>query len=51
MINEIHQYNHRFGSNKGYERFITSKYPDTALSIVRGYIMESVTQQLNPFES
>lgn len=51
MINEIHQYNRRFVSNKRYERFISSKYPDTGIAIVRGYIMEPVTQQLNPFES
>lgn len=51
MINEMHEYNRRFVADKACERFITSKYPDKGTDIVNGYIMNSVTQQLNPIES
>lgn len=34
MINEILEYNRRFVEEKGYERFITSKYPDKKIAIV-----------------
>lgn len=34
MINEILQYNRRFVENRGYERFITDKYPDKKIAIV-----------------
>lgn len=34
MINEILEHNRKFVSNKEYERFITSKYPDKKIAIV-----------------
>lgn len=34
MINEMLEYNRRFVADKGYERFITSKYPDKGIAIV-----------------
>lgn len=34
MINEILEYNKKFVAEKGYERFITSKYPDKKIAIV-----------------
>jgi len=34
MIDEILKYNREFVSSKGYERFITSKYPDKKIAIV-----------------
>ncbi len=34
MIQEILEYNRRFVADKGYERFITSKYPDKKIAIV-----------------
>ena len=34
MINEILEYNRRFVAEKGYERFVTSKYPDKRIAIV-----------------
>lgn len=34
MIEEILRYNRKFVEDKGYERFITSKYPDKKIAIV-----------------
>lgn len=34
MIKEILEYNKKFVEEKGYERFITSKYPDKKIAIV-----------------
>lgn len=34
MINEILEFNRRFVAEKGYERFVTSKYPDKKIAIV-----------------
>ncbi|MCC8175067.1 MAG: carbonic anhydrase [Bacteroidales bacterium] len=34
MIDEILRHNREFVANKGYERFITSKYPDKKIAIV-----------------
>lgn len=34
MIKEILEYNKKFVEDKGYERFITSKYPDKKIAIV-----------------
>ena len=34
MIDELVQYNHEFVKNKGYEKFITNKYPDKKIAIV-----------------
>ena len=34
MIQEILEHNRRFVGEKGYERFITSKYPDKKIAIV-----------------
>ncbi|WP_283610669.1 beta-class carbonic anhydrase [Faecalispora anaeroviscerum] len=34
MINEILEYNKMFIQNKGYEKYITSKYPDKKIAIV-----------------
>lgn len=34
MIDELVQYNREFVKNKGYEKFITNKYPDKKIAIV-----------------
>ena len=34
MINEILKYNKEFVANKGYEKFITNKYPDKKIAIL-----------------
>ncbi len=34
MIDEILNYNREFVASKGYERFVTSKYPDKRIAIV-----------------
>ena len=34
MIDEILEYNRRFVAEKGYERFITDKYPNKRIAIV-----------------
>lgn len=34
MIDEIMEYNRKFVENKGYEPYITSKYPDKKLAIL-----------------
>ena len=34
MIDELLKYNREFVKNKGYERFITNKYPDKKIAIV-----------------
>ncbi len=34
MIQEILEYNDKFVADKGYERFVTSKYPDKKIAIV-----------------
>lgn len=34
MIDEILKYNRKFVEEKGYERFVTSKYPDKKIAIV-----------------
>lgn len=34
MINEILEYNRQFVARKGYEKFVTSKYPDKKIAIV-----------------
>lgn len=34
MIDELLKYNREFVSSKGYERFVTSKYPDKKIAIV-----------------
>ena len=33
MIDEIMEYNRKFVENKGYEPYLTSKYPDKKLAI------------------
>ena len=34
MINEILKYNKEIVANKGYEKFITNKYPDKKIAIL-----------------
>ena len=51
MTNEMHEYNRRFVADKACVRFITSKYTEKGIAILSGYIMDSVTQQLNTIES
>lgn len=34
MINEILKYNKEFVANKGYEKFVTNKYPDKKIAIL-----------------
>ena len=34
MIDQIMEYNKKFVENKGYEPFLTSKYPDKKLAIL-----------------
>ena len=34
MIDEILQYNQQFVAAKGYEKYITSKYPDKHLAVL-----------------
>lgn len=34
MIDELLKFNREFVKNKGYERFITNKYPDKKIAIV-----------------
>ena len=34
MIEEIMEYNRRFVAEKGYERFVTDKYPNKRIAIV-----------------
>ena len=34
MIDQIIEYNRQFVAEKGYEKFITSKYPDKKIAIV-----------------
>ena len=34
MINEILKYNKKFMGNKGYEKFVTNKYPDKKIAIL-----------------
>lgn len=34
MIDEILKHNHDFVASKGYERFVTSKYPDKKIAVV-----------------
>ena len=34
MIDQIIDYNRSFVAQKGYEQYITDKYPDTALSSI-----------------
>lgn len=34
MIEEIMEYNHKFVENRGYEPYLTSKYPDKKLAIL-----------------
>ena len=34
MINEILEFNRKFVANRGYEKYITSKYPDKKLAIL-----------------
>lgn len=34
MIDDILEYNRRFVEERGYERYITSKYPDRKIAIV-----------------
>ena len=34
MIDEILKHNREFVASRGYERFITSKYPDKKIAIV-----------------
>lgn len=34
MINEILEYNRQFVENKGYQKYITNKYPDKKIAIV-----------------
>lgn len=34
MIDQIIEYNRQFVAEKGYEQFITSKYPDKKIAIV-----------------
>lgn len=34
MINEIKRYNEQFVKERGYERYVTSKYPDKKIAIV-----------------
>ena len=40
MINEILKYNKEFVANKGYEKFVTNKYPDKKLEAL--YLTRSV---------
>ena len=37
IIEEIIKYNKQFVANKGYEKYLTSKYPDKKLAILYGY--------------
>ena len=37
MIDQIMEYNKKFVENKGYEPFLTSKYPDKKLAILTLY--------------
>ena len=34
MIEDILEYNKRFVENKGYEKYITNKYPDKKIAIL-----------------
>jgi carbonic anhydrase len=34
MINEILKYNKEFVANKGYEKFVTNKYPDKKIAVI-----------------
>ena len=34
MINEILKFNKEFVANKGYEKFVTNKYPDKKIAIL-----------------
>ena len=52
MIDQIIEYNKTFVAQKGYEKYLTDKYPDKKLAIqprdivVRGFIIDSETGAL-----
>jgi carbonic anhydrase len=52
MIDQIIEYNKTFVAQKGYEKYITDKYPDKKLAVlpkdivVRGFIIDSETGAL-----
>ena len=39
IIEEIIKYNEQFVANKGYEKYLTSKYPDKKLAILSCYLI------------
>ena len=47
MIDQIIDYNKTFVEQKGYEKYLTSKYPFVPMDIVvRGFIIDSETGEL-----
>ena len=36
MLDEILEFNKQFVANKGYEKYITNKYPDKKIAILAG---------------
>lgn len=55
MIDQIINYNKTFVENKGYEKYLTDKYPDKKLAVLscmdtrltdRGFIIDSETGAL-----
>ena len=46
MINEILKYNKEFVANKGYEKFVTNKYPDKKIAILS--CMDTLLTELLP---
>lgn len=39
MIDELIRYNREFVKNKGYERYVTDKYPDKKIASFRVWIL------------
>ena len=47
MIDQIIDYNKTFVEQKGYEKYLTSKYPLVPMDIVvRGFVIDSETGEL-----